>query len=459
MFKSQKYLIVGSGFAAGMMAMHLLEADIDPDQIIIAGPGKLGEGNAFGCKNDNFRLNVRSQIMWIKPDQREEFTNWAKLNINDPDAKHSNGYFYRRHDFARFISKKLTETKGLFSVKRYYNKITKLEKEYNDKQNVFFWKAHLDDGKIILSSYVIMATGNPEPEWPFKLDDTLLDPNKDFTSKLIVNPWMGEWLEDIQCNEKVLFIGSGLTALDGITALFKREHQGHIYLISPHGKLPPMQTDWEKKKTPIWPGLPHQSLSASLMVKQFKTYLPKEDPSGVKWQTAWEELRTDLSINWQRLSSKDKLRLKKRFGSLWSRFRYRASPQNITAVNELKELGQLDVQKTRVTGVNKKNKKLEVILNNKRKLLVDKLINCSGVGKDKLVEKIISDNIAKPDCFDTSLEVDNKNTVLGTNSDPHSADGLFFIGPALGASLGDVVAASEVSMHAMELAKELKEKL
>ena len=78
-----KYLIVGSGFTAATLCYHLLDAGIQPNSINIVGPTKLGYGNAFNCMNDNYRLNVRSEIMWIDPNNKLEFTNWAKKNIID----------------------------------------------------------------------------------------------------------------------------------------------------------------------------------------------------------------------------------------------------------------------------------------------------------------------------------------------------------------------------------------
>ena len=65
-----EYLIVGSGFTAATLCYHLVDAGIQPNSINIVGPTKLGYGNAFNCMNDNYRLNVRSEIMWIDPNNK-----------------------------------------------------------------------------------------------------------------------------------------------------------------------------------------------------------------------------------------------------------------------------------------------------------------------------------------------------------------------------------------------------
>ena len=79
----QKILIIGSGFAAAANLIHLVEAGIKPSQITIVGPGQLGRGNAYGCNDDDFRLNVRANLMWIWPDRRDDFGNWANTHIKN----------------------------------------------------------------------------------------------------------------------------------------------------------------------------------------------------------------------------------------------------------------------------------------------------------------------------------------------------------------------------------------
>ena len=81
-----EYLIVGSGFTASVICIHLIDTGINPKKITVIGPTKLGQGNAFNCPNDEYRLNVRSEIMWIYPEKKSEFTNWAKIEIIDNDA-------------------------------------------------------------------------------------------------------------------------------------------------------------------------------------------------------------------------------------------------------------------------------------------------------------------------------------------------------------------------------------
>ena len=452
----KEILIVGDGFSAGIFTMHLLQAGFDPSQISVSGPGHLGHGNAFGCKDKDFRLNVRAQIMWIKSEERDEFLKWADKEIDDPEAIRPSGNFYRRSDFARFVNQKFLSTAGFDKVQHFKSKVKKIIRIKNKLTKQISWKAELENQKVLNAYNVVLAIGNPKPEWPCPLDDTIYKSRINLKSHLIENPWTGDWINNVNKEKSVLFIGSGLTTLDGLTALSGRKYKGQIHVVSSLGKFPPVQADWEKGTPNIWPKLKKERLSASKFIKIYRSHLPNLPPSEPSWQGAWEELRTDLSLNWQSLKQLDRKKLKERIGSLWSHFRFRSAPQGIDAVNKFLESKQLFFHKDRVIKLGFENGKVKALLSSGKKLWANSIINCSGSGKDKLINQIISDRLADPDCFGISLAVNTNHEVLNSSCESRDNQGLYMIGPNTNASLGDVVAASEVSMQALRLTKRLK---
>ena len=54
--------IIGSGFSAASLALHLVAKGLPGDLLTIVGPGRLGAGQAYGCVADDFRLNVRDDL-------------------------------------------------------------------------------------------------------------------------------------------------------------------------------------------------------------------------------------------------------------------------------------------------------------------------------------------------------------------------------------------------------------
>ena len=453
----QKILIIGSGFAAAANLIHLVEAGIKPSQITIVGPGQLGMGNAYGCNDDDFRLNVRANLMWIWPDRRDDFGNWAKTHIKgDKDAVRSSGMFYRRRDFGRYVAScvdaALTVSGGQDNALTHYPQIViKL-----GKIDQGGWQVECSDGRLIKADLVLLATGNPPPQWPCPIHGAKAQ-LPDHENRLVQNPWNGRWLDHIPTQSRLAIIGGGLTALDAVTALARRDHHGPIFLLAPHGSLPPEQADWVKQAPPSWPDAPRPSK----ILRRFRSYLPDLPPEDSVWQQAFEELRIDINQRWQALSDCDQRRLIRRLGWLWSRYRYRAAPQTIAAANRLQQTGILEICHARLGAIHLEMAGDDVSLRlylhdaktGARQLAVDHVINCTGVGHDPLLANLVTDGIGLPDAFGQGLRVNHQNEVI--NPEGQAIPTLLLVGPAMASSLGDVVAASEISLASMRVAARL----
>ena len=62
MLNMKEVVIIGDGFAAAVLVTHLLRRGISSSAITVIGSGALGKGNAYGCNNPFFRLNVREDL-------------------------------------------------------------------------------------------------------------------------------------------------------------------------------------------------------------------------------------------------------------------------------------------------------------------------------------------------------------------------------------------------------------
>ena len=86
--------IIGSGYSAAALLLHLEARNTPMDGVVVIGPQALGAGQAFGCVNDDFRLNVRAELMQVWPDDPGHFASWAAKNITtDRDANTDVGAF------------------------------------------------------------------------------------------------------------------------------------------------------------------------------------------------------------------------------------------------------------------------------------------------------------------------------------------------------------------------------
>ncbi len=437
MLNMKEVVIIGDGFTAAVLVTHLLRRGISSSAITVIGLGDLGKGNAYGCNNPFFRLNVREDLPIIFADDPLHFSRWAQRHINDSAARTKAGYFYRRQDFGRYVSELVACESKSGQIEQIKARVLGLSGSEDS------WSLELDSHSAITAKQVIIATGNPPPVWPcavVNLNSALS------TSCLIENPWTGQGLDDIETQENIILLGGGLTALDAITALVERKHLGMIYVISPRAVLPPTQANWERKVQPQWP----HNLTPAKLIRFMRNYLPPISTASPEWQSAWEELRPNINTIWQQFSPSQKRSLFKRLGWLWNLYRFRASPQTISAYEKLRSKNQIQFILGRAKEIKHSESKVKVFLENSIEVEGDRIINCTGVASDPFLNRLIEDQLAIRDPLGRAIAVDENFRVLNLSCKRWNS--LWMIGPGTMGSLGDVIAASSIAKQAEQLA-------
>ena len=431
-------IIVGSGFAAAAAVIHLAHKGFAPSEILIIGPGQPGSGQAYGCKADAFRLNVRADLQRLWPDHPDHFPQWAKTHIDDPQAKTHAGHFYRRADFARYVSAQLQAAPGTKNLRQVPARVVDIRPARQG------WQTICDNGTEYHSASLLLATGNPEPQWPIP------NPFED-GSTLIRTPWRGHWLKQIDPTAAICLVGSGLTAMDALYGLAEQNHQGPISLLSPHGILPPEQVGWKPGDPFVWPEIRRASEFLHV-ARQMLREGSWEEPD---WQQRFSALRSGISTAWQQLPVEDRMKLQRRAGWLWSLARFRASPQTVEAARQLRDRDQLTLIRSPLKSLEStRSAGWQLGLVNKASLNADVVINCTGVGRDPLIRKLMTTGRLTPLGKSNSPWVSPGLQVISPDGSPY--DTLFCIGPATALALGDVVGATSVATQAACFARSLQ---
>ncbi|NDA08116.1 MAG: hypothetical protein EBZ18_01730 [Alphaproteobacteria bacterium] len=432
-------LIIGDGYAAGVFALHLLEAGVDASRLAILGPGRLGRGKAYGCENPDFRLNVRDDLMMLRPDDSKHFATWAEKHIDDPNAQTHAGRFFRRQDFARYLISEIDRTLRGKELRQIRDRAVKIHAGA-------CWHVTTSDKRELLADTVVLTPGNPEPQPTFPISD-------DISGALINNAWKGTWTSDIDKDNDVTVIGGGLTAMDAIYTLEQRGHLGRINVITPVGILPPAQTDWVPKHPYPWP----KSISGSEFLATFRRQLGQGDWTDPDWQSSFESLRPQISSSWQSLTHSERRRLKHKLGWWWQLIRYRASPQTVAAAERLKASGQLRLYHGRcraIEGTHLDTARITVALADATtsEFTTDHVLIATGAGKDPLLAEMILSGLISGEAG--GLTVDSNFNIIGPNGVP--LEGIYAFGPPVAFSLGDVVGASSIGRQAFQLAHRLE---
>ncbi|MGC6520767.1 MAG: FAD/NAD(P)-binding protein [Candidatus Puniceispirillaceae bacterium] len=432
--------IIGSGYSAAALLLHLDAQGAELDNTTVVGPERLGAGQAFGCVNGDFRLNVRADLMQLWPDDPNHFARWASIHVaDDPDAATPIGPFHRRRDFASYVAQELAARPGVSAVRHIQNTAVALVSSKNE------WEVTLADGSTVKAGQVVLATGNPPPRWPFQKQ--IAD-----SSTLIRVPWRGDWHQQVTQQARVVIIGSGLTALDAVHTLRLHGHKGAIRLVAPDGLLPPVQTDWQDADPLVWPETPSAAKFLRFMRDVTGDDIRWEE---TEWQRRFESLRVNVSSAWQTLPATEQSRLMRRFGWLWSLTRFRAGPQAHGSAMALLESGQLEMITDMVTAIDTNNDRSHLVrLAGGDSLAADAVVNCSGAGRDPLVCRLLEDDVAMPhETFAGRPALSPDMALLRADGTAH--DNLFGVGPMTAHVAGDVLGSASIARQARRLATHL----
>ena len=432
-------VIIGSGFASLCLVAHLLETHaVKATDIAIIGPHPFGYGAAYGAMHGDYRLNVRAQIMRIFSGQPDDFLNWAATELEDNEAHNPQGAFYRRSDFARYLSYLKKRIKGFDALNFMEMQVASLAP---DKQR---WRLHLANGGSLMADHLVLATGNPPPRWPCDVSTSVS------AERAVENPWSGKWLENIKTSDEIVFIGGGLTAMDGLYSLANRGHEGSIKVVMPFAVLPPKQTDWKIESPVKWPD---NIASASQFSKFFSNTLGSRNWTEPAWQSCFEALRIDLNAVWQGLDDTEKKRLLRYMGRWWQLARFRSAPQNFESAQAMINKGQLHLIKGRVSGLKAQKAKLLAQLQDGSTLTADKIVNCTGPAGCPLILTLLKAGIIAPDFSQRGARIASDFKVLDGQKKPY--DNLYGVGAMTASSLGDVIGAGTIAKQAESLAASL----
>ena len=467
-------VIIGDGYAAAVLLIHLARRGVNLSSVRVIGDAALetgaletgaletgalavsalGRGAAYGTQHPHFRLNVRDDLMVIDQDYPNDFVDWAK-QLNDPAAtdQAGAGQFYRRSDFASYLAEQLAKHNIMNEITSLSAKATHITPNKNNKTS-YLWDITLNDGSTVMAGHVILATGNPPPQGQHLIADNVsLDIQHE---RIIDQPWKGDAVDQIPPYAHVGIIGGGLTALDACFALYENSHHGQITVITPKGLLPPQQSAWKDVDMPPFP----DALTASKFIQHMRRYLPDRDWTTPEWQSAFEGMRAQLTDGWQRLPDKDKPRLMRRFGWLWSLIRYRACPQTQRAVHAMRKAGQMQIIADRVNqikaamsdAVSPTPPPLMLVMQSHDDLACDHVILAAGVGQDALIKQLKDSHIAGV-LANGGINVSDQLQLLAPDGNPQPQ--LWVLGPPTQFALGDVVGATSTAKQAARLADQL----
>jgi uncharacterized NAD(P)/FAD-binding protein YdhS len=446
--------IVGGGFSGAMVAVQLArQAGSNPPRVVLfEKTERLARGLAYGTHCDQHLLNVPAGLMSALPDQPTHFLDW--LQARDPSAQH--GTFASRRAYGDYLEELLTSTaKGSATrIEFVRDEVADLEIGEGPRSATLLTR----QGNRLAADKVVLALGHPMPQIPEGLDHPSL------CEGFVANPWSAGALDNLEADEPIALIGTGLTAVDLIVEARANGHRGVIHVISRHGLLPCCHGT-----SPATPQahfrIPSETeATARSLLRRVRSEVAVCQAQGSDWRSVVDSVRPVTQMIWRSLGNSERARFMRHLAPRWDVHRHRVAPHIDQMLQAARKAGSLIVIAGRIESVADRNGSVEVSLKRRgistvETLIVRRVINCTGpardvrVGASNLLRSLIERGLARPGPLALGLDVAASGALIRQNGYEH--DQVFAIGPLLKERLWETTAVRELRTQTVELARNL----
>ncbi|MFB2974546.1 FAD/NAD(P)-binding protein [Aerosakkonema sp. BLCC-F183] len=465
--------IIGGGFSGTMVAAHLLrKVTFSLDIKLIEKRPAIGKGVAYGTKYTCHLLNVPAAKMSAFPDDPEHFLRWVqKEEISRGNLVPSGvqpNTFVPRKIYGEYIQAVLDEAetaaKENVRLERIKNEAVSILPDANGAT------ISLSTGQNLRVDKVVLALGNFPPSDPFVQDKSF------YTSLRYVSyPWSAQALSDLELDDGVLLIGSGLTMLDLAVALKEQGHAGAIHVVSRHGLLP--YPHKFTKPYPTFLNVETAPKNIRALVRLVRQEVKNAIAQDCDWRAVLDSLRPITQQLWQQLPLNEQRRFLRHVRIYWEVHRHRVSLGVADTVSEMLHSGQMVVHAGRIQaydeddrGVNVSIRKRHIRKKNYAEsesentsehevVRVQRVINCTGTECDyrkfghPLIQNLRSHGFIRSDALAIGLDVAPNGALLDV--DGMVSQILYTLGPPRQGRLWETTAVPEIRVQAAALAEEL----
>lgn len=414
--------IVGFGFCGRLAFAHLAKNSKNSKIIIFEKNGQNSLGPAFSSFSPHYILNVPVERMSAFSNQPQSFCEFLQKKYPEIFKEIGENGFSPRRIYGEYLE---GITKEAFAEARQNN----IEVEFVEDEVIeilpckqILKRVQDEDVKLrhpeLVSGSSLITTKNKKS---FQANETLIatsfkQSNLPFdlnSPNLVKQIWdfPKTFHEKKFTNETICLIGSGLTAVDVMVGLCKKNFTGKVFIISRRGNLP------KKHFTKIHPVPNLISVSDAkngvvFLTRKIRNFLRQNPQYDLRYII--DSIRHDTTELWQNLDTRNK-KLFLRLLPYWNIFRHRAPAFSIEMIEEMVESNQLELKKKGVKKISEKNGKIFVQIHDEE-IECDYLVNCLGFEfkpeKYPLLKQMIESGLLKKDLLMVE-SLDRKIHLLG----------------------------------------------
>jgi uncharacterized NAD(P)/FAD-binding protein YdhS len=408
----------------------------------------LGAGLAYSTSFDQHLLNVPAGKMSAFPEQPAHFLEWVRAH-HRPDAKAD--MFAPRRVYGEYLGAVLQETLGAGAGSSFSHIRAEATGATADANGA---RLTLSNGETVHAERVILALGNPAScPSPGQLRHGLED-------RWHLSPWFEDALRVRFSGERILILGTGLTAVDSVLALHSQRKPCEIYMLSRRGILPQVHNLRIPASQP--PCLENRG-NLRLLLQEVRAHVEAARQADLCWRTIVDSLRPISNQVWQELPVGDRKRFLRHLKKYWEPHRHRMAPEICERLNGYKASGALQIIAGRLQEICSRGRatQAQILLKcgERRVLDVDRIISCTGIQESytdsprPLIHSLMENGLARANEVGIGFQTDGQGALLDATVAPSSV--FFTLGPPSRGDLFETTAVPEIRAQAAALAQRL----
>ena len=335
--------IIGGGFAGAVTAIRLAQTSTSQLRLVIIGNDpELGRGIAYGTRNTNHLVNGLAKTFGVIPEEPLHLAHWLRDNAAShgwqlPEGVPFEEAFPPRWLYGTYVQATLEQVlskhRGTVAFEHVQAQATGLTRE-NGRYCI------QTDQREIKADAVVLATGLQQRA------SLNVQGEPHSTGKVVSRLWDQDAWRQVADDQRLLVVGSSLTALDSIISADDAGFRGEYILLSRRGVLVQTRDD-----VAPWPDvLDPQALPNSLaeLVSEGQKARRQIRKEGGHRQQLAGAIRPHVPTMWLSASLPDKLRFIRYLRPYWENILHRAAPESgkrldaVTAAGRLqRRVGQL----------------------------------------------------------------------------------------------------------------------
>lgn len=333
--------IIGNGFCSLVTAAHLARASRPLRIAVIGRETSWGPGLAYGACHAHHLLNVPARKMSAFADDPGGFVRWVQDNCDADSLKEFSNTarpleesFLPRAVYGRYLQNLASETRSLAQKNGHrldYKTAAVTDLDFDSKGCVVSFKAG-----TLHSAHVVLATGVLPA---LQSDD---DP-----AGFMADPWTMDFSVFKNSQKPVVILGLGLTMIDVVSSLARRNFKGDIIALSRRGLMPCLHAEREDAgsvRAIAEEFLPVEGSLAEKM-RRLRANAAYCQRRNVPWQWYMDYIRPRIPELWSELSCAEQKRFLGRAAPYWNIHRHRQPAKSAALLQGLEKTGRLKRRK------------------------------------------------------------------------------------------------------------------